>query len=67
MESIRQQILSLVTLLTRYEYEYYVLDAPTVPDAEYDRVFRTLQQLEAEHPDAVVERTLAALDEIGAR
>lgn len=54
MESIRQQILSLVTLLTRYEHEYYVLDAPTVPDAEYDRLFRALQQLEAGHPDEVL-------------
>lgn len=54
MESIRQQMLSLVALLTRYEHEYYVLDAPTVPDAEYDRLFRALQQLEAEHPDQVL-------------
>lgn len=31
--------------------QYYVLDAPTVTDAEYDKLFRELQQLEAEHPD----------------
>ena len=37
-------------LLERYNHEYYVLDAPTVPDAEYDLVFRRLQALEAAHP-----------------
>ena len=39
--------------LARHDYAYYVLDAPTVPDAEYDRLFRELQQLEAEHPELV--------------
>ncbi len=33
-----------------HNYRYYVLDAPSIPDAEYDRLFRELQQLEAEHP-----------------
>ncbi|WP_153147194.1 NAD-dependent DNA ligase LigA [Dechloromonas sp. H13] len=33
-----------------HNHAYYVLDAPTVPDAEYDRLFRELQALEAEHP-----------------
>jgi DNA ligase (NAD+) len=28
----------------RYGHEYYVLDAPSVPDAEYDRLFRELQR-----------------------
>jgi DNA ligase (NAD+) len=32
-------------------YRYYVLDAPTISDAEYDRLFRELQDLEARHPD----------------
>ncbi|HKX95850.1 MAG TPA: NAD-dependent DNA ligase LigA [Methylibium sp.] len=36
--------------LQRHAHAYYVLDAPTVPDAEYDRLFRALQALEAEHP-----------------
>jgi DNA ligase (NAD+) len=34
-----------------HAHQYYVLDAPTVPDAEYDRLFRELQTLEAEHPE----------------
>ena len=36
--------------LERHSYAYYVLDAPTVPDAEYDRLFRRLEAIEAEHP-----------------
>nr|WP_228151687.1 NAD-dependent DNA ligase LigA [Pseudazoarcus pumilus] len=36
-----------------HDHAYYVLDAPTVPDAEYDRLFRELQALEAEHPELV--------------
>jgi DNA ligase (NAD+) len=36
-----------------HDYAYYVLDAPTVPDAEYDRLFRELQDLEAKHPELV--------------
>ena len=36
--------------IERHNHAYYVLDAPTVPDAEYDRLFRELQALEAGHP-----------------
>ena len=42
---------SLRALLWRYNHEYYVNDAPTVPDAEYDRLFRELLALEAAHPE----------------
>lgn len=38
-------------LLDRHAHAYYVLDAPEVPDAEYDRLFRELQELEAAHPE----------------
>ena len=34
-----------------HNHAYYVLDAPTVPDAEYDRLFRELQALELAHPE----------------
>jgi DNA ligase (NAD+) len=37
--------------LNLWAHQYYVLDEPTVPDAEYDRVFRELQALEEAHPD----------------
>ena len=40
-------------LLHRYAHQYYVLDAPSVPDAEYDRLFQELQALEAAHPEWV--------------
>ena len=38
-------------LLHAYAHQYYVLDAPQVPDAEYDRLFQELQALEASHPE----------------
>lgn len=47
---VLQKILSLRALLTEYNYQYYVLDAPTVPDSEYDRVFQQLVQLEEANP-----------------
>lgn len=39
--------------IERHDYRYYVLDEPTVPDAEYDRLMRELQELEAQFPDLV--------------
>lgn len=39
--------------LHHHAYRYYVLDDPQVPDAEYDRLFRELQSIEAAHPDWV--------------
>ncbi len=39
--------------IERHNHAYYVLDAPTVPDAEYDRLFRELQALEGAHPQLI--------------
>ena len=39
--------------IERHDCNYYVLDAPTIPDAEYDRLMRELQELEHEFPDLV--------------
>ncbi|MBI3094770.1 MAG: NAD-dependent DNA ligase LigA [Rhodocyclales bacterium] len=36
--------------IEQHNHAYYVLDAPTIPDAEYDRLFRELQDIEAAHP-----------------
>ncbi|WP_454456244.1 NAD-dependent DNA ligase LigA [Thauera phenylacetica] len=36
--------------IARHDHAYYVLDAPTLPDAEYDRLFRELQAIEKAHP-----------------
>jgi DNA ligase (NAD+) len=38
-------------LLNQHAHRYYVLDEPTIPDAEYDRLFQELQALEAAHPE----------------
>lgn len=46
IEDLRRQI-------EHHNYLYYVLDRPEIPDAEYDRLMRHLQDLEAEHPDLV--------------
>ncbi|CAM3653566.1 NAD-dependent DNA ligase LigA [Paracidovorax anthurii] len=47
------QIEALRRQLHQWAHQYYVLDAPTVPDAEYDRAFQALQALEAAHPELV--------------
>lgn len=51
--SLQQQIDTLRQDLRRYEYEYHVLDNPTIPDAEYDRLFHQLKALEAVHPELI--------------
>jgi len=53
MESIEQQLTELRTTLRHHEYLYHVMDAPEVPDAEYDRLLRELRELEAQHPDLI--------------
>ena len=50
-QSPATRALALRELLNTYGHQYYVLDAPTVPDAEYDRLFRELQLLETTHPE----------------
>ena len=45
-----QRVQQLSQLLHRYAHCYYTLDAPEVPDAEYDRLFRELQSLEEKNP-----------------
>ena len=51
--SLQQQIDTLRQDLRRYEYEYHVLDNPTIPDAEYDRLFHQLKALETTHPELI--------------
>jgi len=46
-----QRIAQLRTEIERHNHAYYVLDAPTIPDAEYDKLFRELQSLETQHPE----------------
>ncbi|MFY7873656.1 MAG: DNA ligase LigA-related protein, partial [Limnohabitans sp.] len=49
----RQLIARLREQIHYHAYRYYTLDAPEIPDAEYDRLFRQLQSLEAAHPEWV--------------
>jgi DNA ligase (NAD+) len=53
-DSASQRARRLRDLIARADHDYYVLDAPSIPDAEYDRLFRELQELEAAHPELVV-------------
>ena len=48
-----QQCAAIRQQLADYNYQYYVLDAPTVPDAEYDRLYRELQKLEQQFPEFI--------------
>jgi DNA ligase (NAD+) len=48
---IQERVDALRELLHHHAHRYYVLDAPEIPDAEYDRLFRELQELEGQHPE----------------
>lgn len=51
--SIEKQIHALQVALREHNYHYYVMDAPEIPDAEYDRLFRELEALEAANPSYI--------------
>ena len=51
--TLQAKLETLRNTLRQYEYEYHVLDNPSVPDSEYDRLFHQLKALELEHPDLV--------------
>ena len=60
------EVEALRTRLNHWAHQYYVQDAPTVPDAEYDRAYRELQALEAVHPglitpDSPTQRVIGAV------
>ncbi|MDD2728632.1 NAD-dependent DNA ligase LigA [Malikia sp.] len=50
---LARRLQALRALLHHHAHRYYTLDAPEIPDAEYDRLFRELQAIEAAHPDWV--------------
>lgn len=52
-QTAAERIAQLRSELDDHNYRYYVLDEPSVPDAEYDRLFRELKALEAEHPQLI--------------
>ena len=49
----KDRIAELTKLLQEANYRYYVLDDPAMPDFEYDRLLRELEELEAAHPELV--------------
>src|SRR5690606_8384863 len=52
-KALVQQVEQLRDQLREHNYHYYVLDNPVIPDAEYDRLFRQLQELERAHPELI--------------
>ncbi|EPP5681573.1 NAD-dependent DNA ligase LigA [Vibrio cholerae] len=51
MSNVEQKLTELRQILHEHGVRYYVEDAPTIPDAEYDRLMRELLELEAAHPE----------------
>ncbi|XOY30860.1 NAD-dependent DNA ligase LigA [Proteus cibi] len=52
-KNTQQKIDKLRVTLRHHEYLYHVMDAPEIPDAEYDRLMNELKALEAEHPELI--------------
>lgn len=53
LDNIKQRIEHLRTEIRRHDYLYYVKNRPVISDAEYDRLFRELSELEAAHPELI--------------
>jgi len=51
--AIAARVLELRKLVQKASYEYYVLDAPTMPDAVYDQLYRELKDLEIQYPELI--------------
>ena len=49
----KERIKQITELLEKYNYEYYVLDNPSVPDSEYDALMQELIKLEKENPELI--------------
>lgn len=47
----KERLIELRALISRYNYEYHVLNKPTIPDSEYDYLYRELEELEAKYPE----------------
>ncbi len=53
LKAAKAQTLELIQVIDEHNYRYYVLDEPQIPDAEYDRLMRELQQLEKQFPELI--------------
>lgn len=63
--NVEQEIARLRSAIEDANYRYYVLDDPTLNDADYDRKFRRLQELEAQHPEQL--RSDSPTQRVGAK
>jgi DNA ligase (NAD+) len=54
-QDIIKQLASLKITISEYNYQYYVLDNPSVPDAEYDRQMKALQAIELKNPELLTD------------
>ena len=52
-KSVERKIDSLREEIRHHEHLYYVLDAPEIPDADFDRLMQELKRLEAAHPELI--------------
>jgi len=50
-QEVTRRVYQLREAINFHEYQYYVLDAPKIPDAEFDKLFRELQSLEDQYPE----------------
>lgn len=53
IEAAQQQVIKLKAEIAQHDYHYYVLDAPTVSDSEYDGLYRRLVDLEEQYPELI--------------
>ena len=52
-ENIKDKIQELIEKISTFDYQYYVLDNPSISDFEYDKIFRSLVDLENENPELI--------------
>ncbi|MDD9339517.1 MAG: NAD-dependent DNA ligase LigA [Providencia heimbachae] len=53
IEDLKQHIDALKQQLRHHEYQYHVLDAPEIPDVEYDKLMQELKAIEAQYPELI--------------
>ncbi len=51
--NLKHKVEKITKLLQQYEYEYYILNAPSVLDSEYDKLLRELEEIESKHPELI--------------
>lgn len=55
LNNVAQELEKLRQEIRHHDYQYYVLDTPSIPDSEYDLLFRRLQSLEQQHPTLITQ------------